>query len=96
MNPTNKKANVAQQYVSLAAELLRVAEQCDNLVAGYFAEGFNAGPNTFGDADFDTGPNTQLTAAKITAFITAMQAVQSALPAGVRDNLRKMLTSGLP
>lgn len=96
MNLAAKKQATANQYVAASAELLRLAADIDNLVAVYFTEGFNTGANAFVDADFNTGANQQLTAAKISAFITAAQTIQTALPAGTRDNLRKMLTSGIP
>lgn len=96
MNLALKKQAFAGQLVAASASLLNLAQDIDDLTASYFAEGLNTGPDVFVDTDFETGANQQLSAAKVVACITALQAVQSALTSGAKDNLRKMLTSGIP
>jgi hypothetical protein len=61
-NVAAPKSNVASQYSALAAALLKLIDQANELHSMYFAAGFNSGGSTpIAQGDLDIGTNTFMT-----------------------------------
>ena len=85
------KEAFVSQLVALAAQLDRQAGLNNDEMIAYFFANFQ-GAQAFADADFQPGgacsQQPWLTAAIVTACITTMQAIQTALTSAQRNNLR--------
>lgn len=86
------KSNFATQCTDMAARLLQLGEDCDQLLRYWFAHGLNAGAaNEFVEDDL-VGGNAHLTPTAVVNIVTAANAVKAALDvSGVRDNLARGL-----
>jgi hypothetical protein len=85
------KSNFASRITTLAADILTLAQRCDEAAAVYFAGGFNSGGANPIVQDDIVGENSHLAVSTITGVITAAQAITTATPQGTRDNLRKAM-----
>jgi hypothetical protein len=95
-NYATSKQTFANQMQDLVGQLLRLADQMDDLNAAYSVHGFNSGgANEFVDGDFDV-QNTHLTATIVADVMFAIGTIDGDMSTGIRNSLRECLVGGLP
>lgn len=89
-NLASKKQAFSSKIVEISERLVDVILDAKELEGFYFSNGFNSGGvNMLIDLDFDNTNNAHLTAAIVGSVITTLQALDTAMTQGHRDNLRK-------
>ena len=88
---TAVKTDFATHVGTVATSLLLMKQKVDEMVSRYFAMTFQvSGAAQIVQADL-TGTNAYLSPAIITNFITACQAIQTAMPQGTVQNLQQAI-----
>ena len=86
------KNNMASQLSNMAAALIKLVNQANEITAEYFADGFNSGgSNPITQADLDASTNTFLTPTIVGNVVTQLQTLGSTFGSAQLNVLRQAI-----